>query len=1168
MRSPNLAMHCLRSVENPAIVARLNGISMRNNVQRPCTSIATMASRTLFALAAALPMAVAADVTINITATRPQAFESNPSNYGEIQVTRSAALTSPLAVTLQLNTGFTTGKYADYFVVAPATVPDFTLQLNPADAANATLDLPGTLANPSLTSVRLTFNSGYSNARIQVIAVPDVAVYPPELAEIVTLSNPIIPPSSGIVVGGNQRGTVTIVDANVQVQTYVDQSPAREILKDDINNYVQGAGDGRMRLWFPNSSAFPPATPPTPTTSYSTYGNRFVEISNAGSSATAAVDFVATYRIGGNQRCVESFGVVIEPTVTVLRNALRETTEYGAVNFYINSTTNLFFPGYTDSFSGQVIATNIAQNLSSISVESFTIPTGSVVQSIDIGANNYIVSGPSRVGTISYGTVNAGSLSGKNIISLQGFTVPAPLGEGTGVILHYTTSTTTGTPPVTTTTPGDATTKISMPILYPIGARSISVTQGASPVQLSKGDVFVVDGWAYRVTGTKLNSGGGGSLGDYEIFFNPGLRKDLLRTSPLTIQTHFEAKFDNNGRETFLIPALPTSSYFGYPNGQSLDPLNLDEAVRTSSSGALPLIASDLPNGDWVDLLFRPIDDNIVEGREDILISLGVTTANNGYDVISPTVADIPLGDNDVIVDARLASNAQVPTGDGAFLIELSQGFPDQVLVPFTILQNGGTDAIFGTDYSVDNAARDSNGNVSGVVIVPKGTLSVIVNVKPLATSTLAVNQSKSVRIALDDSLDYALAGSVSSGTNASAATVTITKTPSNTNPVPLIKSPLSVSWTIGDAKFFYQILADNVPPVSYDAIGLPTGLTVNKNNGTISGTPTAVGDYTVLLKAITATGGFGSANLTISIKPQAAPVVSSPLTASGTTNVGFSYQIVANGSPVSYNATGLPAGLVVDKTTGAITGTPTASGPSTVTITATNSSNNTGSATLVITIAVGAVPVISSPLTATATAGAAFTYQIVASGNPTSYNATPLPAGLSVNLATGAISGTPTTAGTSSVTISAVNAGGTTSATLVITVNTAALPIISSVNTAAAVVGTAFSYQITASGSPTAYSASGLPAGLSVSTTTGIISGTPTAVGSSPVTIGATNSGGTGTATLVISVTATPTGTTTGTPAPAPGNGDGGVCGAGSGLAALLGSLSLMLMRLTGRRR
>ncbi|MDD5261391.1 MAG: putative Ig domain-containing protein, partial [Methylacidiphilales bacterium] len=83
-----------------------------------------------------------------------------------------------------------------------------------------------------------------------------------------------------------------------------------------------------------------------------------------------------------------------------------------------------------------------------------------------------------------------------------------------------------------------------------------------------------------------------------------------------------------------------------------------------------------------------------------------------------------------------------------------------------------------------------------------------------------------------------------------------------------------------------------------------------------------------------------------------------------------------------------------------------------------------------------GSAPAITSSLTATGTVGSAFSYQITASNSPTSYGATGLPSGLSVNTSTGLISGTPSAAGTSNITISATNANGTGTATLVLTVN------------------------------------------------------------------------------------------------------------------------------------
>jgi hypothetical protein len=83
--------------------------------------------------------------------------------------------------------------------------------------------------------------------------------------------------------------------------------------------------------------------------------------------------------------------------------------------------------------------------------------------------------------------------------------------------------------------------------------------------------------------------------------------------------------------------------------------------------------------------------------------------------------------------------------------------------------------------------------------------------------------------------------------------------------------------------------------------------------------------------------------------------------------------------------------------------------------------------------------PVITSATAATGNVGVAFTYQITASGSPTSYGAAGLPPGLGINTTNGAITGTPTTNGITSATISAMNSSGTNMATLTIMINASA---------------------------------------------------------------------------------------------------------------------------------
>lgn len=160
--------------------------------------------------------------------------------------------------------------------------------------------------------------------------------------------------------------------------------------------------------------------------------------------------------------------------------------------------------------------------------------------------------------------------------------------------------------------------------------------------------------------------------------------------------------------------------------------------------------------------------------------------------------------------------------------------------------------------------------------------------------------------------------------------------------------------------------------------------------------------------------------------------------------------------------------------------------------------------------------PVVTSAPAVSVLAGTPFTYTVEASNAPTALRADGLPPG--VTFANGVIAGTPRVVGRWHIQLSAVNAVGTAYGNLALTVQFPA-PVISSPLTADGKVGAQFRYITAASNCPMKYTATGLPAGITINPQTGIITGTPTAAGIFKVTLTAANAGGEDTKTLVLSI-------------------------------------------------
>jgi Putative Ig domain len=454
-------------------------------------------------------------------------------------------------------------------------------------------------------------------------------------------------------------------------------------------------------------------------------------------------------------------------------------------------------------------------------------------------------------------------------------------------------------------------------------------------------------------------------------------------------------------------------------------------------------------------------------------------------------------------------------------------------------------------------SATDTNGAVGTRAYTLTMNAAITVNPFGLPVGTVGTPYSQNVTAtggtgsytfsvtsgALPAGLSLSGAGLISgTPTSAGSSSVTITATDGNSatgsrsytltvHPV-LTVSPASLpAGTVGTAYSQTIIASDGTGPYTFVVTGgaLPAGLTLNAGSGVISGIPTSAGAASFTVTATDSNGATGSRAYSVTVN--AAITVNPASLTTGTASTAYSQTITATGGSGSYTfsltAGALPAGLSLNASSGAITGTPSASGTSNFTVTATDGNSATGSRAYSITIN-AAISVNPASLPA-GTVGTAYSQTVAATGGTGSYtfsvSSGALPAGLTLNAGSGAITGTPTGAGSSSFTITATDGNSATgSRAYSVTINAAIT--VNPASLANGTVGSAYSQTASATGGTGSYtfsvSAGALPAGLSLASGTGVISGTPSSSGSSSFTITATDgNGATGSRAYSVSITA-----------------------------------------------
>jgi hypothetical protein len=355
---------------------------------------------------------------------------------------------------------------------------------------------------------------------------------------------------------------------------------------------------------------------------------------------------------------------------------------------------------------------------------------------------------------------------------------------------------------------------------------------------------------------------------------------------------------------------------------------------------------------------------------------------------------------------------------------------------------------------------------------------------------------------------------------------ITVSNALTITTPSPLPNA------TVGTAYSETLAASGGAPPYTWSvtAGSLPAPLALNTSSGAITGMPATVGtaNFTVTVTDSATNTALQAFTLTT----DAALTITTASLANGVLDAPYSQSLAASGGTPPYQWTvssgTLPAGLGLSLS-GALAGTPTATGTANLTIEVQDSNHVVASKAFAITITNALTITTSSPLP-NAIVGLAYVDTLGAAGGvpPYTWSVTSgvLPASLTLNAASGAIGGIPAATGTSSFTITVTDSSNT-KANRAFTLTTVETLAVTTASLPNGEPGANYSATLAAAGGAPPYQwtvASGsLPTGLTL-TTAGAIAGTLSTTTTAPFTVQVQDSAGhTATKTFTIAILAAP---------------------------------------------